>query len=273
MLKPPIIRYNLKERGRQFRGVERNFDIPAIVAAINSPSCQERVKTRGMLGYFGHWARIKFGLDPAEGGIVDGKAQAIEAAIVTTYLKAFPDGTIEHQTEFMDNPVGHIVSRMFENRVGGFSSVIDPNIPEFFGFDWVNDPNYSTNRGYDLILDSASPNLMSPDELMMAEYAQQLAMVTSLLKSSEYREKLALDSANRLKNENDELLDLMASGKTGRSGNGIYQGKNKATSRFEADKSFFDSALSLPIQKEESAPAESKNDIVEYNNLKGRMGY
>ena len=125
LVQPPLIRYNLKDRGRQFRGVERNFDIPAIVAAINSPACQERVKTRGMLGYLGHWVRIRFGLEPPEGGIAQGKAQAVEPAIVTTYLKAYPNGDIEHQTEFLDTDPGRIASRMYDSKVGGFSSAID----------------------------------------------------------------------------------------------------------------------------------------------------
>jgi len=46
-----LIKYNLRERGRQFRGKDRNFNIRAIVDAINSPACQERVKNRDMLGF------------------------------------------------------------------------------------------------------------------------------------------------------------------------------------------------------------------------------
>jgi hypothetical protein len=61
-----IITYNLKDRGRQYRGKERNFNIRSIVSAINGPACQERVKNRDMLGYYGHWPRIKFGMNPAE---------------------------------------------------------------------------------------------------------------------------------------------------------------------------------------------------------------
>lgn len=68
-----VITYNLKERGRQYRGKERHFNIRAIVAAINGPACQERVRNRDMQGYYGHWPRIKFGLNPAEGGLDGGK--------------------------------------------------------------------------------------------------------------------------------------------------------------------------------------------------------
>lgn len=87
-----VITYNLRERGRQFRGKERNFNIRAICDAINGPACQERVKNRDMLGYYGHWPRIKFGMNPAEGGLDDGRPSLVEPALVTTMLRASPDG-------------------------------------------------------------------------------------------------------------------------------------------------------------------------------------
>ena len=59
-----IITYNLKDRGRQYRGKERNFNIRAIVDAINSPECQERVKNRDMHGFYGHLTRVKCGMIP-----------------------------------------------------------------------------------------------------------------------------------------------------------------------------------------------------------------
>jgi len=145
-----IIRYNLKERGRKHRGVERNFNIPKIVAAINSPACQERVQNRDMVGFYGHWPRVKFGMNPAEGGIADGKAQAVEPALVTTHLVAHSDGTIEHKAEFLPTQSGDLAYKLFNARTGGFSSAIDTVKPEFFGFDFVIEPNYSTNRGYSL---------------------------------------------------------------------------------------------------------------------------
>src|SRR5258708_18352055 len=157
-MKTEIIRYNLTERGRTYRGKERSFDIPRIVAAINSGACQEKVKHRDMLGYYGHWPRVKFGMNPAEGGVVDGKAVRVEPAIVTTYLKALDDGTVEHQEEFLDNDAGKLAYNLYKSKAGGFSSAIDEfrrSGPEFYGFDYVLEPNYSTNRGYDIALDSA----------------------------------------------------------------------------------------------------------------------
>jgi hypothetical protein len=210
MQQPPIITYNLKERGRKYRGVERNFDIPSLVASINGPATQERVKTRGMLGYFGHWPRLRFGMEPAEGGIADGKAQSIEPAVVTVYLKAHPDGTVEHQTEFLDTETGQLAARMYANRVGGFSSAIDMDAPELYGFDWVNDPNYSTNRGYELALDSAADGGMSITDVILAEQQEKIEAQRLLIDTMERSMGLALDAASRLEQDNNELLDLLA---------------------------------------------------------------
>lgn len=270
LVQPPIIRYNLKERGRRFRGVERNFDIPAIVAAINSPECQERVKTRGMLGYLGHWVRIRFGLEPPEGGIAQGKAQAVEPAIVTTYLKAYPNGDIEHQTEFLDNDTGRIASRMFANKVGGFSSAIDENRPTFFGFDWVNDPNYSTNRGYSLALDSVNEGSMTLDDILAAELQDQTQAMSMLLERSEYREQLALDSAAALRLENDQLLSLLAEYDEKAKTPVVPEGSGEQLQRMLRDKAVFDSAGALPnLVIEESK--EEKQRAQEYNRLRSRV--
>jgi len=210
MQQPPIITYNLKERGRQHRGKERNFNISAMVASINGPACQERVATRGMLGYLGHWPRIRFGMEPPEGGLFNGKAHSVEPAVVTVYLKAHPNGDIEHKTEFLDTEPGAIAARMYANRVGGFSSAIDATDHELYGFDWVNDPNYSTNRGYPLLLDSAAEGGLSFMDVLLAEQQERMEGQQALLAVMERQVALALDSAAKLEQDNNELLELLA---------------------------------------------------------------
>ncbi len=147
-MQTPIITYNLKERGRKYRGQDRNFDTVKLAAYINGGECQERVKNRDMLGFYGHWPRIKFGMNPAEGGIVDGKATVVEPAIVTTMLKAHRNGTIEHQAEFLPTQSGMTAQTLWKAKTGGFSSAINQATSEFFGFDYVHEPNYTTNRGF-----------------------------------------------------------------------------------------------------------------------------
>ena len=245
MQQPPIIKYNLKDRGRKYRGVERNFNIRAIVDSINSPACQERVATRGMLGYFGHWPRLRFGLEPAEGGIAEGKAHAIEPAVVTTYLKAHEDGTIEHQTEFLDTATGQLAARMYANRVGGFSSAIDVNRPELYGFDWVNDPNYSTNRGYDLALDSVTSGEMTLDDVMAAEQADQIEAMNRIHEMLEANLRLAMDTAARLEEENTDLMDLLSKQRQG-GGDLVVDTARDPSERLKRDRQFFLDSTSLP---------------------------
>lgn len=220
-MKTDIIRYNLTDRGRTYRGKPRNFDIPRIVAAINSGPCQEKVKHRDMLGYYGHWPRVKFGMNPAEGGVVDGKAVRVEPAIVTTYLKALDDGTIEHQEEFLDNDAGKLAYNLYKSKAGGFSSAIDEykrNGPEFYGFDYVLEPNYSTNRGYDISLDSA----LTLDAVEAIEaYQEHVGGMARLLDSvmadrnnvdAAYRD--ALKALATVSAENETYISLLTRRKT-----------------------------------------------------------
>lgn len=208
-MKTGIIRYNLKDRGRTHRGVERNFNIPQIVASINSPATQERVRHRDMHGYYGHWPRIQFGMNPAEGGIVGGKAVAIDSAFVTTLLKAYPDGTVEHEAEFLDTASGIIAMRQFMSKVGGFSSAIIEKGAQFFGFDYVKEPNFSTNRGYEITLDSVSDSTGFVFDSVV-EVPDDVRGVLMLLDSVTSAHMAALQTVATISDENDELREQIA---------------------------------------------------------------
>lgn len=151
------IKFNVTDRGRRFRGQDRNFDTAALAALINGGDVQERVRSRDLRGYFGHWPRSMFGMEPPEGGIHEGKQVVLEPALLTTRLKASAEGTIEHQAEFLDTAPGRSARRLFTSKAGGFSSVIavreqrGRDVPiGFYGFDYVTEPNYTNNRGYAL---------------------------------------------------------------------------------------------------------------------------
>ncbi|MCM1128964.1 MAG: hypothetical protein NC211_03670 [Alistipes senegalensis] len=202
-----VIKYNLKERGREYRGKERHFNIKAICDAINGPECQERVKSRDMLGYYGHWPRVKFGMNPAEGGLEKGRPAIAEPALVTTYLKAYPDGTIEHQAEFLNNDPGNVAAKLYAGRVGGFSSAITQTPPCFYGFDYVLEPNYSTNRGYTL----DDVNSMTPEDIEAAIYGEQMQGVLRLLDSATAERDRANEVIEHLKAENEQLISALAS--------------------------------------------------------------
>lgn len=268
--KIPLIKYNLKERGRQYRGQPRNFDIKAICDSVNSPACQERVNTRAMLGYFGHKTRILAGLDPTESVVINGKYNEVEPAIITTHLSASLDGTIEHQTEFLDNASGRRAAAMFQNRVGGFSSVIDEKRPEFFGFDYVLDPNYSDNRGFSLdsagiTFDSVLAEAKSEEE----EFLQRLIDV----KNAEIEQlKAALDSACV---ENEQLSGLLLN-----AGMTLDDVKEPvlpvsiaidSTKQLQDDITAFHKEANLPGFVHMKTP-ESKKAEDDYGNLLGMMG-
>lgn len=201
------IRYNLKDRGRKFRGQNRNFNIRSIMDAINGPECQERVKNRDLHGFYGHMTRVKFGMIPNE-GVMDGQdaAPRVIPAFVTTYLQAFPDGTVEHRAEFLDTGPGQVAAKLFNGRVGGFSSAIDENRPEFYGFDYVLEPNFTTNRGY--ALDDVSG--MTLDAVNAAILDEQTQGMMALLDSVNAQHEATYLAFERLQAENEELLSLLA---------------------------------------------------------------
>lgn len=201
-----VITYNLKDRGRQFRGQERHFNIGQIVNAINSPACQERVKNRDMHGYYGHLTRVKCGMIPNE-GMMDGLIPKVVPAFVTTYLKANTDGSIEHKAEFASTDTGLAASKLFQSRMGGFSSAIDERKPEFFGFDYVLEPNFTTNRGYSL----DDVNGMTMDNIEVAIQDEQMRGMIALMDSINAERNCSNEVIERLQAENEQLISMLAS--------------------------------------------------------------
>lgn len=217
-LKTNRITYNVTQRGREHRGKDRRFDLRALCSLVNSPEIQERVKNRDMVGYYGHWQRMKFGLTPPETAIVDGKNINIEPAIVTTYLHADADGNIEHETEFLDTAAGKIAERLHNSKTGGFSSAIHATprgnmdvATIFAGFDYVLEPNYTTNRGY------AFDSVGMDDGVIfdfVQDFNQNNKAMSALYDSLQNDHVLAMQTLQRLSEENEQLLSMLASGKT-----------------------------------------------------------
>ena len=152
-----IIKYNLNERGRHLIGQPRNFNVPAVCKLINGGKVQEKISAGDMVGYLGHGVRIEYGINPPEVTLQGGALVPIEPAIRTVFMRAHDDGTIEHEAEFLDTPLGKKAQEWFQSKYGGFSSVFLPNErnpTSFEGFDYVSSPNFQFNRGY--TLDSAA---------------------------------------------------------------------------------------------------------------------
>ncbi len=249
-----VITFNLKERGRQHSGKARNFDVRKIADAINSPLTQERIRNRDVLGFYGHWPRLKFGLNPREGGMHNGRAALVEPAIVTTFLEADYDGNIRHREEFLNTDPGKAAARLHMGRAGGFSSAIDERVPEFYGFDYVYDPNFTANRGYSL--DSASD--MTPEEMDAAIQEEQLRGLIMLLDSADTRMDVASTTIEQLRAENIELLSMLASCGASpvldSSQNNVLMVPEKHTQKFMAD------AASFAHERLPSIAKEGKRD-------------
>jgi len=163
-----VISYNLNERGRDFTGVDRAVDVEAAMRLINGPAIQESVRKGDIFGFVGHFFREKYGLDVPETVIENGKTVTLEPAVKTVFIKCLPDGTVQHQQEFLPTSPGRIAQRLYQGKSYGFSSVFyAPDInglrtpQNYFGMDFVKNPNYDTNRGYDAMLDSTSAGAMS----------------------------------------------------------------------------------------------------------------
>lgn len=183
------IRYNITDRGRKYVGQARQFDVAKVVAIINGGAVQELVNKGDMFGYLGHGVRADFGLLPDESVVTptkDGGTQftPIDPCCRTVSIKAYPDGTIEHEAEFIDNKLGHTAWEWFQNKIGGFSSVFAPSMENptmFYGFDYVRMPNFDGNRGY--VMDSAlfeiDPNRLTSRQkaLLMKERLEEKAVI------------------------------------------------------------------------------------------------
>lgn len=257
-----IIKYNLTDRGRKYRGQDRHFNIAAVVAAINGPECQERVRKRDMLGYYGHWPRLRFGMLPAEGGLDGGNPALVEPAIVTTYLKARDDGTIEHRAEFLGTDSGKVAAKLYEDHVGGFSSAIVDSKANtvFYGFDYVLEPNYSTNRGWQLdsvtgrYFDSVGAEV-DDATLEAVAYGEQVRTIKTLMDSVASERALMESAMQKLREENDQLIDELT---TKRKADAVAELDSVIQSnctqeyeRMKAAAAAFDSVKTLPKLKQE----------------------
>ena len=204
------IKFNPNNRGRVYRGEDRHFDVGSMIATINGGSVQERVKNGDMIGYYGHWPRVKFGLDPGEGGLHSGKAVGLEPATRVKQITADMDGNIEYSIELLDTAPGKLAQRLYTSKTGGFSSAISAPkrgarrfVDGFFGFDYVLEPNMTANRGY--ALDSVDFSVL--DEV--AEYNAALSGINAVLDSMQKDYETALKTVTSLSEEILELRSML----------------------------------------------------------------
>jgi len=156
--KTRVISYNLADRDRAHTGTDRSdLDIASMIERINAPDTQELVKNGDMFGYYGHETRARFGMNPPDVWVnpQTGENIRIEPAFRTIKLSASSDGTVTTQHEFLETDAGKYSLGLYSSNAGGFSSAIIRrknntglyDVTGFHGYDYVNRPNYNTNRG------------------------------------------------------------------------------------------------------------------------------
>jgi hypothetical protein len=212
-----VIRYNLNEIGRSHTGVPRKIDIDEAMRLLNGPYVQEAVRKGDVGGYVGHQFREKFGLDVPETVIVDGKVVVLEVGVRTIYIKCSPTGDVEHEQEFLDTATGRVAQRLWESKAYGFSSAI--YAPEeggvrkpkgFFGMDLVRAPNYDSNRGYAVMLDSVSPGAFIEQNSFVSESAALLDSVDAMIKEADATAEQMSNAYLEQCRANDELIEQNA---------------------------------------------------------------
>ncbi|PTQ86874.1 hypothetical protein [Nitrosomonas ureae] len=273
----PMIRYSLKERGRKYTGQSRNFNIQKIFDSVNGGACQETVNSRGMIGYYGHFPRIRFGMHPSEGGLDGGKYVPVQPAFITTHLKVTMDGMVEHQAEFLDTAAGQVAEKLFFQKVGGFSSAIDEKRPQFYGFDYVLQPNFLDNSFRGVAFDDAlSGNTgdLTYDDVYAAEQEEHARSLIVLLDSIKIEREATSAVIERLQAENEQFLSMLASKSI--DANSILDSVTMAPltvdinpiSALQKDRDYFHSIEKLPEFEE---PVEEEVSEQQVNPTFGRL--
>jgi len=156
--------FNLFQEGRKHTGHHRHYLLESAMTTCYAPETREKIQLREAFGYFGHGRRQiarKLHLEEVESvKLPDGSVVIIEniPSNVTTFFEINKKGEVEHHQEILeDNKPGQVVAGLHKNRVGGFSWAMKgydggvagkTAVADFYGFDYVLNPGFSSNRGY-----------------------------------------------------------------------------------------------------------------------------
>lgn len=208
--KTSLIKFNLKDRGRQHTGQNReNVDYKKWIDVINSPATQEMIATGSSLGYYGHQIRILWGLNPPETVPVGDKLITISPAVRTIELHADDAGNVTHRQEFLETPEGETAMRQYRAKIGGFSAahdhitlngIITPT--EYCGMDYVLQPNYATNVGDGVLLDGIHGGMVK------AALEQSVLAMYDGIMGTNYAMYMADENLIRAINAENKLLEI-----------------------------------------------------------------
>lgn len=216
------ITYNLYDRGRSHSGKDRsNVDMKEMINRINDPTVQDMIKSGTFYGYNGHEIRRRYGMNPPDSVIIDGKVVYLERSIRTLESYAEPNGDVTHVHEFLENESGEFARKQYLARAGGFSSAQNYKraglslIPVgFYGFDYVMQPNYTTNVGDGQLFDGlAIPEEQDglvasfDDATDIAQLSASDAMIVHLLEQQILRDFDNIHIQSQLLEMNGQALD------------------------------------------------------------------
>lgn len=246
------ITFNIKDRGRQFTGQDRtNVDYKKWIELINSPATQEMVNTGCLLGYYGHQIRIAWGLTPPETVLVGDKLITISPAIRTIELSCDQDGNVTHREEFLETPEGEHALRQYRAKVGGFSAAHDHitqggmTIPtEVCGMDYVLQPNYATNIGDGILLDSVNGGTSSG--MIKANLEESIIQMYDSIHSMNFAFHVADENLMRAINAENKLLEVQT------------EKEQRLKLQQEKTENFLDSAL---------CPTQSFDDYIQQSQI------
>ena len=106
-----------------------------------------------------------------------------------------------------------VAAKAWNGRVGGFSSAIDEAKPQFFGFDYVLQPNYLGNSFRGVVLDDVMGGNfgeLTYDDIYAAEQDEQKQAMIVLLDSLDRERNVSSETIERLQQENEQLLSMLA---------------------------------------------------------------
>ncbi len=204
--------FNLFQEGRKYTGHHRSYILESAIKTCYAPETRERMRLREMLGYYGHGRRelAKKLLLPEVATIKlpDGSSLLVEniPSNVTTAFEVAKDGTVTHSQELTDTDQGKAVAAMNASRIGGFSwacggsdggALSATRVSSCVGFDYVNNPGFSANRGYILESADAATRDMILESICKQGVDEQKAesllshwSATAILEAAELQERL-----------------------------------------------------------------------------------
>jgi hypothetical protein len=139
----------------------------------------------------------------------------------------------------------------------------------FCGFDFVLEPNYSTNRGHKVVLDSV---LTERDRMMMmldsavGESMDAAAAMGAIFDALQAQHERALKALERVQAENNDLLGRMARGRTDPVLDAVRPMRAAKPDNYEAYRS-------MPLARLSELPRESPAPSDELKSMERRYGF